>query len=122
MFKKVAEIAYQEYNAVVFALEIELKTQPKSIIRLNPSKFEFIDWHLYNYYLYLICEDESVSKRVQKFEMQDDKYERMIGKPRIDKNKHKDQVLKQIGPSSTQATMRKLNKGNYDEDMLIQEN
>jgi Calcium-activated BK potassium channel alpha subunit len=87
MFKKVAEIAYQEYNAVVFALEIELKTVSKSIIRLNPSKFEFIDWHLYNYYLYLVCENESVSKRVQKFEMPDDKYERHIGKPRIDKNK-----------------------------------
>mmetsp|Transcript_35561 Transcript_35561/g.34593 ORF Transcript_35561/g.34593 Transcript_35561/m.34593 type:complete len:466 (+) Transcript_35561:403-1800(+) len=40
-FQRVAEIAFQEYNAIAFALEIEIKNQQKSIIRLNPSKFEF---------------------------------------------------------------------------------
>ena len=89
-FNRIAQISFEEYSAVVFALEIELKNQPKSVVRLNPSNFEFIDWHLFNYYLYVICEDESVAKRVQKLDMPDDKYKSKIGKPRIEKNRPKD--------------------------------
>lgn len=95
-------------------MEIELKSQPKSIIRLNPSKFEFSDWHSYNYYLYLVCEDESVSKKVQKLEMQDDKYERLIGRPRIDKNKQKGGD--KMGPPSSQATTRKFKGSALEEE------
>ena len=63
-FKKVALLSFIEFEAVVFALEIETKNQSKSIIRLNPSNFEFKDWNLFNYYLYVICEKEGVAKRV----------------------------------------------------------
>ena len=79
-FKKIAEICFAEYSAVVFALEIEIKGETKSIVRLNPSLFEFSDWSSFNYYLYLICEDESLASQVQKLEMSDDKYEKYIGR------------------------------------------
>ena len=58
-FKKVSEICFTEFNAVIFALEIEIKNKNKSIVRLNPSNFIFNAWSQFNYYLYIICEDES---------------------------------------------------------------
>ena len=66
MFKKIAEICYSEYAAVIFALEIEPKGDGrcKSTVILNPSLFEFKDWINYNYYLYIICEDESLATQV----------------------------------------------------------
>ena len=46
VFKKLAQIAYQEEQAIVFALEIQSKVNVnKSIIRLNPINFIFKDWH-----------------------------------------------------------------------------
>ena len=97
-FKKVADICFTEYQAVIFALEIEVKGQTKSIVRLNPSLFEFSDWQSYNYYLYVICEDELLASQVQKLEMNDDKYEKYMGRSRTDKVKkdiflNKEQLL-----------------------------
>lgn len=43
-FKKLADICFTEFKAVVFALEIEIKNTNKSIERLNPSHFIFKDW------------------------------------------------------------------------------
>ena len=41
-FCKIAEVAYSEFNAVVFALEIQSKQNPKqTCIRLNPIGFVF---------------------------------------------------------------------------------
>ena len=63
-FKKVSDIGFSEFGAVIFALEIEVKNSQstKSIIRLNPINFEFKDWMMYNYYLYIICEDETLAR------------------------------------------------------------
>jgi hypothetical protein len=66
-FKRIAEICYVEYSAVIFALEIELKSEEgatKSVVTLNPSLFEFTDWENFNYYLYIICEDEDLASQV----------------------------------------------------------
>ena len=85
-FKQICEIAHQCYSAIVFALEISTKGvdgEIRSVIRLNPNQFELVDWHIFNFYLFLICEDESVAKQLSKLEMPDDKYERIMGKPRL---------------------------------------
>jgi hypothetical protein len=82
-FNKIAEVAYSEYSAVVFALEIQSRMDmTKSIIRLNPNSFLFTDWDLYSYSLYIICEDIDVAREIQKLEMQDEKYERLFGRLR----------------------------------------
>ena len=82
-FNKIAEVAYSEYSAVVFALEIQSRMDmTKSIIRLNPNSFLFTDWDLYSYSLYIICEDIEVAREIQKLEMQDEKYERLFGRLR----------------------------------------
>jgi hypothetical protein len=88
-FKKVADTSFSEFAAIVFALEIEVKNVPgnKSIIRLNPSNFVFSDWHMYNYYLYIICEDEAVAKQVQKLDMSAEDYERYFERPRQPESK-----------------------------------
>jgi len=43
----------------------------------------FKDWHLFNYYLYIICEDGEVAEEIQKLEMQEEKYERLFGRSRV---------------------------------------
>jgi hypothetical protein len=85
-FKKIADISFAEFNAVIFALEIEIKNKNKSIVRLNPSHFVFSDWTRFNYYLYIICEDESQVVCVQKLQMPDEKYEKYMGRYRNDRS------------------------------------
>ena len=85
-FKKIADISFTEFNAVIFALEIEIKNKNKSIVRLNPTNFLFKDWTHFNYYLYIICEDESQAVFVQKLQMPDEKFERYMGRNRHDKS------------------------------------
>lgn len=58
-FKNIADCAFFEFQSLIFALEIEVKESSKSIVRLNPALFLFEDWERFNYYLYIICEDES---------------------------------------------------------------
>ena len=54
----------------------------RSIIRLNPAGFEFRDWTGFNYYLYIICEDEAVARQVQKLDMSSDQYEKHMNRVR----------------------------------------
>ena len=83
IFKKLAEVAYQEEQAIVFALEIQSKQNVnKSIIRLNPINFLFKDWHLFNFFIYIICEDPEVADNIQTLEMAEEKYERIFGRPK----------------------------------------
>lgn len=84
-FKRLAEICFAEFNAVIFALEIEIKSKGTSVVKLNPSNFIFKDWNKFNYYLYLIGEDESLALKVQQMEMPDEKYEKHMNRPRTDK-------------------------------------
>ena len=88
-FMKVANLGFHEFSAIIFALEIEIKNQPgnKSIIRLNPINFIFQDWNIYNYYLYIICEDEAVAKQVQKLEMPEEHYLKYFSNPKQTENK-----------------------------------
>lgn len=85
-FKKIAEIAYSGYGAIVFGLEIQSKIKEQaiqsSIIRLNPNNFVFKDWHNYSYSLHMICDDQKIAKLVQMLEMPNEKYERLFGRPR----------------------------------------
>ena len=65
-FSRVAAIAHQCYGCIVFALEVEFREQPgnSSVVRLNPSTFKLQNWHVFNYYLYIISGDEDVAKNV----------------------------------------------------------
>ena len=84
-FKKLAEICFAEFQAVIFALEIEIKSKGTSVVKLNPSNFVFSDWNKFNFYLYLIGEDESLAIKVQQMEMPDEKYEKHMYRPRTDR-------------------------------------
>jgi voltage-gated potassium channel Kch len=66
-FSKLSSEIYQEYEAIVFALEIEI--EGKTIIRLNPGTFnveklsnERDDVKIY---IYIICSDKQVADRVR---------------------------------------------------------
>lgn len=121
-FKKISEICFAEFCAVIFALEIEVKNTTKSIIRLNPSNFEFKDWINYNYYLYIICEDESLARKVQKLDMSDDLYEKHMHRPRLEKSK-RDVNLKESMPMTQSLfqikSSRRLNTIEADDEMRM---
>lgn len=55
------------------------------MVTLNPSLFEFTDWANFNYYLYIICEDEDLANQVTQLEMPDEKYERYLGRSRSER-------------------------------------
>lgn len=57
---------------------------------MNPNKFVFKDWNLFNYYLYIICEDEEVAQDIQKLEMQKEKFDRIFGCSRYSERKSED--------------------------------
>ena len=84
-FRKIVEVAYTEYNTIIFALEIQSKPQdgkiPSSIIRLNPVDFQFhwIDFNTYVYKLHMICDDSDQALKVETLEeMTDERYERVF--------------------------------------------
>lgn len=87
-FQQVAAIAHQCYNCVVFALEIEFREKPgvSSVIRLNPASFKLQNWHVFNYYLYIISGDEEEAKKCQRLSMTDEKYKSLVGWPRRPKS------------------------------------
>jgi hypothetical protein len=65
-FSKVSSEIYQEYEAIVFALEIEI--EGKTIIRLNPGTFNIEklsnERDDVKIYIYIICSDKQVADRV----------------------------------------------------------
>lgn len=63
-FRDIADLCFFEFQSLIFALEIELKETGKSLVRLNPAQFVIEDWERFNYYLYIICEDESNAEQV----------------------------------------------------------
>ena len=72
------------FDCVAFALEVEFKEQQSvsSVIRLNPATYKLKNWHVFNYYLYVISEDEDKAKQLQKLQMSDDKYKHVVERPR----------------------------------------
>ena len=80
-FGQIASIAHSCFDAIVFAMEIEAKNYPnaRSVIRLNPTDFVFTNWKHFNFYIYIICEDDENANQVQKLDMSDEKYLRLIG-------------------------------------------
>ena len=87
-FCKVAEIAHQCWGCIVFALEVEFRELPSvsSVIRLNPANFKLQNWHVFNYYLYIISGDEEDAKKVSRLDMSDEKYKQLIGHTRRRRN------------------------------------
>lgn len=78
-FCKLAEVSYSEFQAIVFALEIQSKSNlDKSVIRLNPASFVFnkADHNLFNFHLYIICSDQEIADQVAELEMPEEKFER----------------------------------------------
>ena len=65
-------------------MEVEFREKPgvSSVIRLNPANFKLQNWHVFNYYLYIISGDEDDAKKVQKLIMSEEKYKSLIGFPR----------------------------------------
>jgi hypothetical protein len=66
-FSKLSSEIYQNYEAIVFALEIEI--EGKTIIRLNPGNFNIerliSERDDVKIYIYIICSDKAVADRVR---------------------------------------------------------
>ena len=67
-FAQVSKLIYKEFDAIAFALEIEI--DGKTIINLNPGEY-FIQKFLENrddikYFIYVICSDKDVANQISK--------------------------------------------------------
>lgn len=62
---------------------------------------------MFNFYLFLICEDEAVAKKVQKLDLPDDKYERIMGVPRA----MQDKLMKRAKAMDKQENDEKMKNG-----------
>ncbi|MCQ2815709.1 MAG: ion channel, partial [archaeon] len=66
-FSKISEIIYEKYDAIAFALEIEV--EGKTVISLNPGPFfieKFVDAREdVKFYIYLICSDKEVADKIE---------------------------------------------------------
>jgi len=77
LFREIAEVGFNEFNSIVFALEIQSSLDPKkSVTRLNPNMFEFSDWNYFNFFVYIICESEDDAQNLQELVMNDESYHR----------------------------------------------
>jgi len=106
-FKKISEIAFTKFQAIVFGLEIQSKSNPeKSIVRLNPNAFQFTDWNLFHYHLYIICEDEEQAQKIQTLEMLEEQYERLLGQKRQNKDDPQFQHRDDSGDADAKSHMK----------------
>ena len=66
-FSEVAAIVYNEFNGIVFGLELDVGDQ--TIIRLNPGSYTIPNTEENHIKVYLICEDKKVADQVATYEM-----------------------------------------------------
>lgn len=66
-FSEVAAIVYNEFNGIIFGLELDVCGQ--TIIRLNPGSYTIPDTQENNIHVYMICEDKKVADQVATYEM-----------------------------------------------------
>lgn len=66
-FSEVAAIVYNEFNGIVFGLELDIGNQ--TIIRLNPGSYVIPNTAENHVKVYLICEDKKVADQVATYEM-----------------------------------------------------
>ena len=120
-FNQVAAIAHQCYGCVVFALEIEFRERPSvsSVIRLNPANFKLQNWHVFNYYLYIISGDEDDAKKVQRLVMSDEKYKSIMKFPRRPRHLfNADGTPIEFDPNNPQAAILASERAGQDPSML----
>ena len=66
-FSEVAATVYNEYNGILFGIELEVAGQ--IIIRLNPGNYTIPDSLNNKIFVYIICEDKKVADQVTTYDM-----------------------------------------------------
>ena len=69
-FSRVANIAYNEFRGIVFALEVEITG--KTVIKLNPGIYVIPPTLENKVHVYVICEDKSVADKIATYDMSSD--------------------------------------------------
>jgi len=74
------------------------------VIRLNPANYKLQNWHVFNYYLYIVSGDEDDAKKVQRLVMSDEKYKSLVGEQRRQRAQLRpDGTLASFDPNNPQA-------------------
>lgn len=75
-FAEIAELVYKKNKSIVFAIEI--KTNGKTIIRLNPSDFIVNNINQNKIYVYLICPDKKTADEIETLDMDKEEINRYL--------------------------------------------
>ena len=75
-FAEIAGFVYKKNQSIVFAIEI--KTNGKTIIRLNPSDFIVNNIQKNQIYVYLICPDKKTADEIETLDMTKDEINKYL--------------------------------------------
>lgn len=128
-FSEVAAIVYNEFNGIVFGLELDVGDQ--TIIRLNPGSYCIPDTKDNNIKVYLICEDKKVADQVSTYDMSADEISMYYhqnnnqrGKKNDKRGFHKQEsyaeVFSEDGENSTNASYQNLSNANGEDNELLE--
>ena len=115
-FCQIAKKIYEEYDAIAFALEIDIKG--KTIISLNPGDFYIAkttdEREDVKFYLYLICADKEIAEQIEEANATNIKEEINI----IDSDEENEELL----PLKGKAKVNEFMKMNLEDIQELDEN
>ena len=118
-FAQISKYIYKEYDAIAFALEIEI--DGKTIINLNPGGF-FIQKFLENrddvkYYIYVICSDKEVANQIAKADVNKE-----ISKDKDDKEDNENNISNKNDLIINKTKFQQYMKLKLKDIILLEEN
>ena len=116
-FCQIAKKIYEVYDAIAFALEIDIKG--KTMISINPGDF-FItkssdEREDVNFYIYLICADQDIAEQIEEENNLETKNDINI----IDNN---DEETEELLPKTNKAKVHEFMKMNFEDIQELDEN
>ena len=120
-FCQISKKIYEEYDAIAFALEIDING--KTIISLNPGEF-FIEKTSdiredVKFYIYLICSDKEIADQIEEASSSNSKEETNI----IEINEEKDDEQESLLPEKkVQTKVYEFMKMNFEDIQELDEN
>jgi len=87
-FAEIAGLVYKHNRTIVFGIEI--RTNGKTIVRLNPNEFKISNIDENNIHVYVIQEDGSIAEEVETLGMTKDEKNKYLNKKAADDRRFKE--------------------------------
>ena len=106
-FADIVGFVYKKNSSIVFALEI--KTNGRTIIRLNPSEFIVNNIKKNQIHVYLICQDKNTADEIEILDMNKDEItqyyndQALVGKKKRDDDEEEEEDGEAVGEGTKHA-------------------